>query len=90
MDTPFHLLVDSAKIGTKKLTSMVQSGPGYHFITLSPDGQVLRKAIQVLDQEGQAYPVIDSVNDLSLASVLAAFDKSESGRAKGKIVIRVL
>ncbi|KAG0045384.1 NADPh quinone reductase [Gryganskiella cystojenkinii] len=88
MDTPFHLLATSASNSTKKLTSFLQSGPGYHFVSTMPDGQVLRQVIDLLDRSG-ANPVIDSVNEFSLPSTLAILDKSESGRAKGKILVRI-
>jgi len=89
-DTPFHLLATGAGIGSKKVTTLLQSGPGYHFVSTSPDGAVLRQAIEVLDKVAKVDPVIDSVNELTLPSVLTAFDKSESARARGKIVIKIV
>ncbi|KAF9919464.1 hypothetical protein FBU30_010985 [Linnemannia zychae] len=89
MDTPFHLLASGAELGYQKISSFLKRGPGYHLFTTFPDGQVLEKAIRVLD-EAHADPVIDSVNEFTFPSVLAAFDRSKSSRAKGKIVIKVL
>jgi len=89
MDTPFHLLYTGADIGSKKLFSFLRSGPGYHLFTTFPDGEVLSKAIKILDEEAKVNPVIDSVNEFTLSSVLAAFDKSQSARAKGKIVVKI-
>lgn len=86
MDTPFHLLYSEAGIGSKKVTSFLKSGPGYHLYTTFPSGEVLSKAIEQL---AESDPVIDSVNEFNLPSVLAAFDKSASSRAKGKIVIKI-
>ncbi|KAG0369330.1 NADPh quinone reductase [Mortierella sp. AD032] len=88
MDTPFTFLQAGAQIGYNKVCSFLKRGPGYHLFTTFPDGMVLTKAISVLD-EAHADPVIDSVNEFTLSSVLAAFEKSKSHRAKGKIVIKI-
>ncbi|KAG0319582.1 NADPh quinone reductase [Linnemannia gamsii] len=88
MDTPFTFLAAGAEIGYHKISSFLKRGPGYHLFTAFPDGEVLAKAINLLD-EAQADPVIDSVNEFTLPAVLAAFDKSQSHRAKGKIVIKI-
>ncbi|KAH7060074.1 zinc-binding dehydrogenase family oxidoreductase [Linnemannia elongata] len=88
MDTPFTFLAAGAQIGYNKVSSFLKRGPGYHLFTTFPDGEVLTKAITVLN-ETHADPVIDSVNEFTLPSVLAAFDKSQSHRAKGKIVIKI-
>ncbi|KAF9120788.1 NADPh quinone reductase [Mortierella sp. 14UC] len=88
MDTPFTFLQAGAQIGFNKVSSFLKRGPGYHLFTTFPDGAVLIKAINVLD-EVNADPVIDSVYEFTLPSVLAAFDKSKSHRAKGKIVIKI-
>ncbi|KAF9346129.1 hypothetical protein BGX26_002390 [Mortierella sp. AD094] len=87
-DTPFHLLAIGVDIGSKKLFSYLKSGPGYHLFTNHPDGDVLSKAVKVLD-EANADPAIDSVHDFTLPSVLAAFEKSQSSRAKGKIIVKI-
>ncbi|KAF9095433.1 hypothetical protein BGX23_000486 [Mortierella sp. AD031] len=89
MDSPYHLLVAGYEIGRNKVTSFLKRGPGYHLFTTFPDGAVLEKAIHLLDEVAQADPVIDSVYEFTLPSVLAAFDKSKSYRAKGKIIIRI-
>ena len=86
MDTPFHLLYTGIGIGSKKLTSFLH-GPGYHLYTTFPSGEVLNKAIEQL---AESDPVIDSVSEFTLPSVLAAFNKSASSRAKGKIVIKIV
>ena len=87
-ETPFHLLAEGVAIASNKTISFLKRGPGYHLYTTFPDGNVLEKAIKVLD-EANADPVIDSVNEFTLPSVLAAFDKSKSHRAKGKIIIKI-
>ncbi|KAG0045388.1 hypothetical protein BGZ83_009405 [Gryganskiella cystojenkinii] len=90
LDTPFHFLATGMNIGSKKLTTFLQSGPGYHFVSTFKDGQVLREAIDLLDRAAEVNPVIDSVfEEFSLSSVLEAFDRSEAGRSRGKIVIKV-
>ncbi|KAF9963776.1 hypothetical protein BGZ70_007191 [Mortierella alpina] len=80
---------DGVEIGRNKLTSFLTRGPGYHFVFVSADGKSLANAVQTLDQVAKANPVIDSVNEFTLPSVKAAYEKSLTGRAKGKIVIRV-
>ncbi|CAO3570818.1 unnamed protein product [Mortierella alpina] len=80
---------DGVGIGKNKLTSLLTRGPSYHFVFVSADGKSLANAIKTLDQVAKANPVIDSVNEFTLPSVKAAYEKSLTGRAKGKIVIRV-
>ncbi|KAF9573109.1 hypothetical protein EC968_008958 [Mortierella alpina] len=89
MDSPFTLLNAGFQIGSNKLVSFLKRGPGYHLFTAFADGKVLAKAVQTLDQVAKADPVIDSVYEFTLPSVLNAFDKSQTGRAKGKVVIKV-
>ncbi|KAF9566413.1 hypothetical protein EC968_003757 [Mortierella alpina] len=50
----------------------------------------LAEAIWMLDEVAKADPVIDSVNEFTLPAVMAAFKKSQTGRAKGKIVIKIV
>ncbi|KAF9905408.1 NADPh quinone reductase [Linnemannia zychae] len=88
MDTPFTFLQAGIQIAYNKVWSFVKRGPGYHLFTTFPDGAVLTKAIDVLD-EAHADPVIDSVHEFTLPSVLSAYDKSKSHRAKGKIVVKI-
>ncbi|KAF9365864.1 hypothetical protein BGX34_007953 [Mortierella sp. NVP85] len=89
MDTPFHLLYAGAQIVGKKALSLAQGGPGYHLFTTFPDGEILAKVIKVLDEDAKANPTIDSIHDFTLSSVLSAFEKSKSERAKGKIVVKI-
>ncbi|KAF9923241.1 hypothetical protein BGZ65_009006 [Modicella reniformis] len=89
LENPLQLLYTGAQIAGNKTLSLLQWGPGYHLFTAFPDGQVLAKAIKTLDEDAKADPVIDSVHEFTLSSVLSAIDKSKSGRAKGKIVIKI-
>ncbi|KAG0290678.1 NADPh quinone reductase [Dissophora globulifera] len=89
LDSPFHMVREGAKIGSEKFVSLLQWGPGYHLFTCFPNGSELTKAVQALSDAG-ADPVIDSVHDFKLPSILTAFDKSISSRAKGKLVIRIV
>ena len=79
-----------AEIAGNKLLSFAQGGPGYYLFTNSPSGEVLAKVIKVLDEDAKADPVIDSVYEFTLPSVLAAFERSQSSRAKGKIVVKIV
>ncbi|KAI1315434.1 hypothetical protein EDD11_000767 [Mortierella claussenii] len=90
MDTPFHFLFAGAEIGSKKIASFLTFGPGYHLFTTFPDGDVLDKAIKILDEDAKADPVIDSVHEFTLPSVLDAFEKSKSGRSRGKLVVKIV
>lgn len=87
-DTPFHMLYAGACVASKKATSFLQRGPGYHLILTERNGVELEEAVNVL-VDAKADPTIDSVYEFTLPSVLAAFDKSISGRAKGKIVVKI-
>ncbi|KAF9344015.1 hypothetical protein BGX26_004907 [Mortierella sp. AD094] len=87
-DTPFHLLAVGASIGSKKLLSFLQCGPGYHFFLNHPNGEILTKVTKVLE-EVNAEPAIDTVYDFSLPSVLEAFAKSKSLRTKGKLIVKI-
>ncbi|KAF8926850.1 NADPh quinone reductase [Dissophora ornata] len=78
-----------SQVAGNKLLSFVQRGPGYHLFTNFPDGGILGKSIKVLDEDAKADPVMDSVYEFTLPSVLDAFEKSKSSRAKGKIVVKI-
>ncbi|KAG0374870.1 NADPh quinone reductase [Mortierella sp. AD032] len=87
-DTPFHMLYAGACVASKKATSFLQRGPEYHLMLTELDGVELEEAAKVLD-DAKADPTIDSVYEFTLPSVLAAFEKSISGRTKGKIVVKI-
>ncbi|KAF9278963.1 hypothetical protein BGZ68_008213 [Mortierella alpina] len=89
MDSIFTVLSDGIEIGWNKLVTFLKRGPGYYFVFVKADGKSVGNAVKTLDQVAKANPVIDSVNEFTLPSVVAAYEKSLSGRAKGKIVIRV-
>ncbi|KAF9951855.1 hypothetical protein BGZ72_006707 [Mortierella alpina] len=83
------LFYDVMEISSNKLASLLKSGPGYHFVLAQPDGKQLAKAVNTLDQVAKANPVIDSIHEFTLPAVVAAYEKCQSARAKGKIVIRI-
>ncbi|KAG0249037.1 hypothetical protein BG011_009638 [Mortierella polycephala] len=88
-DSPIKLLRIGADIASKKAYSLLTSGPGYHLFTAFPNGEILAKVIKTLDEDGKVNPIIDSVNEFTLPAVLAAIEKSQSARAKGKIVFKI-
>jgi NADPH:quinone reductase-like Zn-dependent oxidoreductase len=82
------MLYAGACVASKKAITFLQGGPGYHLILTERDGAELEEAVKVLE-DAKVDPTIDSVYEFTLPSVLAAFDKSISGRAKGKIVVKI-
>ncbi|KAF8976914.1 hypothetical protein BGZ46_007839 [Entomortierella lignicola] len=84
----FHILAVGIDLVSKKLLSYLQGGPSYYLFTNHPNGEVLAKSIKALD-EANADPVIDTVYDFTLPSVLEAFEKSRSSRSKGKLVVKI-
>ncbi|KAG0241603.1 hypothetical protein BGX31_001036 [Mortierella sp. GBA43] len=89
MDSPFHLLHAGAGVASRKAVTLLQWGPGYNLFTAFPNGDILTKVVKVLDEDAKVDPIIDSVYDFTLPSVIAAYDKSISGRAKGKLVVKI-
>lgn len=91
-DTLFTMIGEFIKIYYTKLLTALKRGPGYHFavLPLDPKGSKLAEAIWMLNEVANADPVIDSVNEFTLPAVVAAFKKSQSGRATGKIVIKIV
>lgn len=59
---------------------------GYHFLFMRPDGKQLAELTKLIEA-GKIRPIIDRV--IPLADIQEAFDYSESGRAKGKIIIKM-
>jgi len=59
----------------------------YAFMFVHPDGQQLSKIAKLID-DGHIKPVIDKV--FSFDQTLEALTYLEAGRAKGKVVIRLL
>lgn len=63
-----------------------QRGLGYSFLFMRPDGSQLAEIAKLVDA-GVIRPVID--REFAFAETPAALDRSASGRARGKVVIRV-
>ncbi|KAF9951854.1 NADPh quinone reductase [Mortierella alpina] len=85
----FTFLSEVVEISSNKLGALLKRGPGYHFVLVQADGKSVAKAVNTLDQDAKANPVIDSIHEFSLPAVVAAYEKSQSGRARGKIVIKI-
>lgn len=76
------LWLASAKIRCKAR----QRGIDYRFLFMRPDGAQLAEIAKLVDA-GTIRPVID--REFAFAETPAALDRSASGRARGKVVIRV-
>jgi NADPH:quinone reductase-like Zn-dependent oxidoreductase len=76
------LRLASAKIRRKAR----QRGIDYSFLFMRPDGAQLAEIAKLVDA-GTIRPVIDQ--EFAFAETPAALDRSASGRARGKVVIRV-
>ncbi|ORY00419.1 NAD(P)-binding protein [Basidiobolus meristosporus CBS 931.73] len=90
MDSLVNLALSGSHYLLQSAYSWIRSGPSLHLFTATPSGKVLKQVTHCLVDENGFQPVIDSVYDFSPESVLQAFDKSASHRARGKIVIRVV
>jgi len=86
MDSPFHLLYSGLQILRKKLHGLVTCGPGYQLFTTFPNGTNLATAAHIL-VKANAKPTVASTFEFSLDQVLEAYSQSQSGRAKGKLVV---
>ncbi|MBP1993123.1 NADP-dependent oxidoreductase [Paenibacillus eucommiae] len=74
-------------IVSRKITKLEKkSRTSYHFLFMKPSGAQL-KVIKKFIEEGHIIPVIDKV--LNFKDTGQAFDYLESGRAKGKVVIKI-
>lgn len=73
-------------VGLKANISASKSKSHYKFLFMKPNGDQLAQ-IKNLVEQGQIRPIIDSVFPLS--AIQEAIEHSESGRARGKIVIKV-
>jgi len=63
-----------------------QSGAAYRFLFMHPSGEQLRR-ITTLIETGKIVPVLDRV--FPFAQAQQALDYAQSGRAKGKIVVKI-
>ncbi|OME77144.1 NADPH:quinone reductase [Paenibacillus sp. FSL A5-0031] len=74
-------------IVSRKITALEKkSGTKYHFLFMKPSGAQL-KIIKKFIEEGHIIPVIDKVFDFKDTGL--AFQYLESGRAKGKVVVKI-
>lgn len=74
-------------LATRKLTKLEKkSGATYHFLFMKPSGSQLQKITELIEG-GKLVPVVDSVWDF--AKIQEAFAHSASGRARGKIIIKL-
>lgn len=76
------LSIASRKIKAQEKKSQTR----YHFLFMKPSGEQLKVLKEFID-EGLIKPIIDKVYHLKDAG--QAFNYLESGRAKGKVVIRI-
>ncbi|KAF9427213.1 NADPh quinone reductase [Podila epigama] len=88
MDSPLHLIHEGLRILYKKTYSLLTWGPAYHLFTCFPNGQRLAAAAHIL-VKANAKPIVEAVYTFSLDSVLEAYERSRSGRARGKLVISI-
>ncbi len=70
----------------RKLGQRLLHGRGYHWSVASPDGRALAEITRLVEA-GKIRPVIDRVYPLD--AMADAHTHSETGRARGKIIIRV-
>lgn len=81
------LKTTALSIVSRKITALEKkSQTRYHFLFMKPSGEQL-KVIKELIEGGRIKPIIDKV--YRLEDTGQAFDYLESGRAKGKVVIRI-
>lgn len=73
-------------VGLKANIAAVKKNAHYKFLFMKPNGVQLAQIAKLVEQ-GQIRPMIDSVFQLS--DIQKAIEHSESGRARGKIVIRI-
>jgi alcohol dehydrogenase len=79
-------LVAVFTIASLMLRAFLFHGVRVHNVLRASDGRLL-ESITALIEEGSIAPVIDSV--MALDEIVAAHHHSESGRARGKIVIKL-
>lgn len=83
---PMSLLRVGYQITTRKIAGLFGFAPYYTLFTTSTNAEDLSIIGDMIEQ-GDVEPVIDSVYPLE--EVQAAFEKSVSGRARGKIVLEM-
>ena len=75
---------DGAEQRLKELQS--ETGVSYQYYYMRPDGKQLSRITQYIEQ-GQIKPVIDRIFPFEEAQ--QAIEYSESGHAKGKIILKI-
>eukprot|EP01104_Vermistella_antarctica_P009977 TRINITY_DN2629_c0_g1_i2.p2 TRINITY_DN2629_c0_g1~~TRINITY_DN2629_c0_g1_i2.p2 ORF type:complete len:374 (+),score=69.63 TRINITY_DN2629_c0_g1_i2:1642-2763(+) len=79
-----------SKIGAnfigRKFQQVMMGGLRYHFVSVSPSGAVLDK-LSSLVEDGKIHTIIDS--EYEFENMKDAYRRSESGRSRGKVVIKV-
>ena len=73
-------------VGLKANLAASKTGTHYKFLFMKPNGGQLRQ-IKSLVEQGAIHPILDKV--FPLAEAQAALEHSESGRARGKIIVKV-
>lgn len=74
-------------LASRKFTKLAKAADAsYHFLFMRPDGQQLARLTELIE-DGKLRPIIDRV--IPFDDIQTAFDYSASGRAKGKIIIKM-
>ena len=63
--------------------------PSYHAIDLQPSPAALESILPLVSKPGGLTIPIDSVYDFTDEGVRSAFERLDSGRARGKVVVKV-
>lgn len=75
------------KIATRKIHRLEQATDvSYHFLFMRPDGEQLALLTELIEQ-GKLQPIIDRV--VPFSQIQEAVDYSLTGRAQGKIVVKI-
>lgn len=75
------------KIATRKIHRLEQATDvSYHFLFMRPDGEQLALLTEFIEQ-GKLQPIIDRV--VPFSQIQEAVDYSLTGRAQGKIVVKI-
>ncbi len=80
------VLAAGARLAARKAVQRFGHGRGYHWSVFAPDGRALAEVGRLVEA-GRIRAVVDRV--VPLAATAEALAYSETGRARGKIVIRV-
>ncbi|TPX55814.1 hypothetical protein PhCBS80983_g05001 [Powellomyces hirtus] len=61
----------------------------YHYVFMSPNGAQLKEIAELADS-GKLKVLVDSTHPFTLEGVRAAFERQKSGRATGKVIIKMI